>query len=147
MAGSAPIREDPAGHGALGITRVGGTGCVDGVQGGRIMAKTRADRSGARGGLIRRRPGPPAPVAKSWRRIEAWLDAHWTGFRNGLRPGADEAEIEAIGRSLPDDVRESYRLHDGQRQARDDLEHNLPGLFFGAGLNPLRDRAEAIWGD
>ena len=32
--------------------------------------------------------GPPAPLAESWRRIEAWLDEHLPAVKGSLRPGA-----------------------------------------------------------
>ncbi len=54
-----------------------------------------------------------------WQRIESWLrDAAPKRFR--LTPGASEGEIRAaestIGCHLPEDVRESYRVHNGSNR-------------------------------
>jgi hypothetical protein len=101
-------------------------------------------------------PGrPPAPVAESWRRIESWLDDHLPGAKATLRPGVSEADLDryeaTIGRPLPDDVRESWFIHDGQghisEEAYDDLETPIPeslGLFFGLELNPLLDSTDCL---
>jgi hypothetical protein len=68
-------------------------------------------------GLVRRAPRGPAPVAESWRRIEKWLSGHCPEVLASLLPGASDEEIaafeEAIGRELPEDVRESCRIRDG----------------------------------
>jgi cell wall assembly regulator SMI1 len=92
---------------------------------------------------------PPAPVAESWRRIEAWLDEHLPGARATLRPGVSEADLAhfegAIGHPLPDDVRQSWLIHDGQCPFPDELDSAIftggrlgaPGLIFGQELNPL----------
>lgn len=54
----------------------------------------------------------------AWTRIERWLEAHAPEPRGILNPGASEEEIAAlereVGLRLPDDVRESLRIHDGQ---------------------------------
>ena len=48
---------------------------------------------------------PPAPVAESWRRIEAWLGDHLPILKLSLRPGISRADLErfeeTVGRSLP----------------------------------------------
>lgn len=53
-----------------------------------------------------------------WTRIEVWLQAHVRSEANVLSPGAAEEEIAAterfLGVSFPEDVRASFRLHDGQ---------------------------------
>jgi cell wall assembly regulator SMI1 len=53
-----------------------------------------------------------------WDRIHTWLAAHAPAVLASLRPGAMEAEIraaeEAMGVTLPEDVRACYRIHDGQ---------------------------------
>lgn len=53
-----------------------------------------------------------------WARIEMWLGANAHKVLVSLRPGASEdtiAETEkALGVILPEDVKASYRIHDGQ---------------------------------
>src|SRR5262245_32923021 len=53
-----------------------------------------------------------------WNRIEAWLQAHVPSGDNVLSPGAAEEEIAAterfLGVSFPEEVRASFRLHNGQ---------------------------------
>ena len=57
-------------------------------------------------------------IPESWRRIEEWLGAQAPVLAGGLRPGAADAEIEALATSLkvslPDDLVASFRCHDGQ---------------------------------
>lgn len=61
-------------------------------------------------GVKRDHDSPPAPVAKSWRQIEAWLDGHLPAVRVSLRPGVSKRDLnrfeKALGRALPDDVRD-----------------------------------------
>src|SRR4051794_5295392 len=58
------------------------------------------------------------PMQTLWGRIEAWLDAHVPGGADILAPGATSEEItdaeRFLGVSFPEDVRDSFRLHDGQ---------------------------------
>lgn len=62
-----------------------------------------------------------------WKRIHAWLDVNAPPGYGFLQPGASpdaiEAAEEAMGIKLPEDVKASYRVHDGQ--ARE------PGLIGG----------------
>ncbi|QEH39084.1 SMI1 / KNR4 family protein [Aquisphaera giovannonii] len=103
----------------------------------------------------------PATVAASWRRIEAWIGSHLPIQRLTLRPGIskkDLAKYEAIlGRTLPDDVRESWLIHDGQRWIDDQAEHpdfniddadnrRVQGLVFGGKLLPLLDDRKSLAG-
>ena len=64
-----------------------------------------------------------------WKRIHIWLDANAPTGYGHLRPGASVEAIraaeDAMGLKLPDDVKGSYRIHDGQ-----DKE---PGLIGGEG--------------
>jgi cell wall assembly regulator SMI1 len=64
-----------------------------------------------------------------WDRIHAWLDANAPAGYGHLRPGASAAAIraaeKAMGLKLPDDLKASYRIHDGQ--------DNTPGLVGGEG--------------
>lgn len=52
-----------------------------------------------------------------WERVRRALDTHAPGLSKTLRRGADEAALgaaeAALGVTLPDEVRESMRIHDG----------------------------------
>lgn len=54
-----------------------------------------------------------------WTRIEDWLANNAPETLRNLNPGATDAEIasteEFIGISFPDDFKDSYRIHNGQR--------------------------------
>lgn len=56
-------------------------------------------------------------VRESWKRIADWHDGNARRGRFPLAPGASERQLDAleraIGSRLPEDVRESYRLHNG----------------------------------
>src|SRR5687767_9439637 len=56
-------------------------------------------------------------IAESWRRIIDWYAANTPEGSLNLSKGASKkaiAEVEtAIGMSFPDDLKESYRLHNG----------------------------------
>jgi len=58
-----------------------------------------------------------------WDRIHVWLQANAPEVLANLRPGATEEAIRAaeaeMGVTLPDDVRASYLVHDGQEVLRD----------------------------
>lgn len=88
--------------------------------------------------------GPPAPVADSWRRIEAWLDEHLPEVKASLRPGVTKRDLnrfeKALGRPLPEDVRESWLIHDGQGQHSGESFPMCMGLLFGYELNPLTSK-------
>jgi cell wall assembly regulator SMI1 len=77
-------------------------------------------------------------IAQALERIFAWGDTHIPRLRQTIRPGATQAQIEAIealiGRALPEDVRMLYRLHDGQSE-------ETPGLFYGMSLLSLEQVA------
>jgi cell wall assembly regulator SMI1 len=53
-----------------------------------------------------------------WDRIEAWLAQHAPAVLAGLNGPATEQELDAteraLGVTLPEDVRASYRRHNGQ---------------------------------
>ncbi|KAL6849410.1 Cell wall assembly regulator [Amphichorda felina] len=63
---------------------------------------------------------PPPPVAHSWRRIEAWAEDNYPELWDQICEGAtvnDLNELEhQLDCSLPQDVRESLMLHDGQER-------------------------------
>ena len=86
--------------------------------------------------LIKRStPRPAAPVVTSWQRIEHWCQIHAPEVIETLRPGATEQQISAFETTnrvqLPDDVRQSYLIHDGQR------DKPYPGAIIGAPYDPL----------
>jgi cell wall assembly regulator SMI1 len=63
-------------------------------------------------------PTGPFDVAVEWARIAAAADRIWPGLSARLAPPAPATAIEAferaIGRPLPDEVRASFAVHDGQ---------------------------------
>jgi cell wall assembly regulator SMI1 len=70
---------------------------------------------------------------KSWQRIERWLAEHLPDVVLDLRPPASAEEIRAAEKilgALPDEVRELYRIHDGQ-------EGETTGAIFGLPLLPI----------
>ena len=56
-------------------------------------------------------------VSNSWSRIEAWLNSNAPDAAEQLQPGASDDDIAsleaAIGTVLPDDLKESLRIHNG----------------------------------
>ncbi len=54
-----------------------------------------------------------------WTRIENWLTDNALEILENLNPGATEEEIkrteEFLGVSFPEDVKDSYRIHNGQK--------------------------------
>jgi hypothetical protein len=77
------------------------------------------------------------------------LDKHLPGARATLSAGVSDEDLanfeEVIGQPLPEDVRQSWLIHDGRRPIPDDLlgEYfsggifGAPGLLFGQELLPL----------
>ena len=63
-------------------------------------------------------PTADRSVVASWQRLEAWLKAQAPEVHASLGPPATDEAIRAleaaVGMTLPEDVRASYRLHDGQ---------------------------------
>lgn len=57
-------------------------------------------------------------MQKTWSRIETWLREHAPELHQSLQRGASAADIrkaeQKLGVALPEEVKESYRLHDGQ---------------------------------
>jgi cell wall assembly regulator SMI1 len=57
-------------------------------------------------------------MKETWGRIETWLGSNASLLLDSLCPGATVSEIaeleRALGVVLPDDVRESYGIHNGQ---------------------------------
>lgn len=65
----------------------------------------------------RARPSPSKSIAESWKRIAAWVEEHAPAYGFKLNAGASTKAITAFERTietkLPDDFKESVRLHDG----------------------------------
>jgi len=65
----------------------------------------------------------------TWDRIHAWVEenapAGYGHLRHGVSAKAVQAAEKAMGLKLPDDIKASYRIHDGQA--------NEPGLLGGEG--------------
>ncbi len=68
-------------------------------------------------GSKRKRLKPSKTVAESWKRIEVWYAENAYALGNSLAAGASAAAIKRfekeIGAPLPDDFKESLRIHDG----------------------------------
>ncbi|KAF4120541.1 SMI1 / KNR4 family (SUKH-1) [Geosmithia morbida] len=76
---------------------------------------------------------PPPPIRHSWRRIDAWAEENYPELFDQLGEGAtvnDLNELEhQLDCSLPQDVRESLMVHDGQERG------GYPtGIIFGSML-------------
>jgi cell wall assembly regulator SMI1 len=83
-----------------------------------------------------------------WDRIHIWLAAHAPEVLESLRPGATEKAIraaeEAMGVTLPDDVRACYRIHDGQQPVLVNVAYwpglvSVPGFLYGDPWMSLED--------
>lgn len=76
---------------------------------------------------------PPPPVKHSWRRIDAWADENYPELYDQIGEGAtvnDVNELEhQLDCSLPQDVRESLMIHDGQERGG-----HPTGIIFGSML-------------
>lgn len=68
-------------------------------------------------GKLKKKPKPSKSVAESWARIEAWYAEHGPGPLGSLAKGATKSAVDKfereIGAKLPDDFKESVRIHDG----------------------------------
>ncbi|KAL6807018.1 cell wall assembly and cell proliferation coordinating protein [Trichoderma sp. SZMC 28013] len=76
---------------------------------------------------------PPPPVAHSWRRIDAWAEENYPELFDQLCEGATNNDLNDLEHqldcSLPQDVRESLMIHDGQERG------GMPsGIIFGSML-------------
>lgn len=88
---------------------------------------------GEPGMLIKRSsPRRAASVSESWQRLERWFKVYAPEIIGSLRPGSTEQQISTVesdsGVRLPDDVRQSYLIHDGQN------DKPYPGAIIGAAL-------------
>jgi len=63
---------------------------------------------------------PPPPVAHSWNKIERWAEKHYEELFDQLCEGCTQNDINELEHeldiSLPQDVRESLSVHDGQER-------------------------------
>lgn len=82
-----------------------------------------------------------APIAESFARILRWSDSNLPLLRQSLRPPAGESEIATletlIGQALPQDVRDLYRLADGQIPFQFGRTPYYPGFFVSLPFNPI----------
>ena len=77
----------------------------------------------------------PANVEDSWQRLEHWLANAAPEILASLRPGCTDAQLgefeEQVQLSLPEDVKNSFRIHDGQE------EYTAAGAIVGEPLDSL----------
>ncbi|KAI9569004.1 hypothetical protein HD554DRAFT_2255302 [Boletus coccyginus] len=89
-------------------------------------------------------PPPYPPLASTWNRIKIWLAREYPELGDTLNYGIlpqDLAQIEMqFGFALPQAVRESYAVIDGQEA--ESSAGCSEGLFFGLSLLPLEDVLE-----
>lgn len=76
---------------------------------------------------------PPPPIARSWGKIEQWLENNYEELYDNLCEGCTQNDINELEHdldcTLPLDVRESLMVHDGQERP------GLPtGIVFGGML-------------
>ena len=63
---------------------------------------------------------PPPPPSHSWKKIDKWAEKNYTELFDNLCEGCSQNDINELehelDRSLPQDVRESLTIHDGQER-------------------------------
>ena len=78
-------------------------------------------------------------MIRTWARIENWLEKNHPELLEALNPPADDSEIHHLESTLhvtlPDSIKESYRIHDGQSD-------EPTGLIYGTILMPISDILE-----
>lgn len=94
-------------------------------------------------------------MRNTWNRIENWLVTNAPEMIDDLLPGASDQEIHQAERSLgiqfPNDVKESYKIHNGQNESTDNLVlgHRLLSLTEIVRVwkvwKDLSDRNEIYW--
>ena len=81
-----------------------------------------------------------------WNRIETWLAIHAPEILDSLQPGATTQAINKaeafLASKLPEDVKASYRLHNGQSESG----HGLIDAWEFLSLERMRDEWQ-IWKD
>ena len=60
-------------------------------------------------------------ITNSWSRIRAWLNSNAPDAAQRLQPGATDAQLQtleaALGLTLPDDLKDSLRIHNGGEES------------------------------
>lgn len=73
-------------------------------------------------------------IPESWSRIEHWLETNAKSLRKRLAKGARPDQIQkleaAIGTALPQALKESLAIHDGQKQDGDLIPDDDAGSFY-----------------
>lgn len=76
---------------------------------------------------------PPPPVSSSWRRVDSWAEENYPELFDQLCEGCTINDVNDLEHqldcSLPQDVRESLHVHDGQERGG-----NPTGIIFSAML-------------
>jgi len=76
---------------------------------------------------------PPPPVSHSWKKIDRWTENHYEELYDQLCEGCTQNDINELEHeldmSLPQDVRESFSIHDGQERGG-----RPTGIIFGCML-------------
>jgi len=76
---------------------------------------------------------PPPPVSHSWKKIDRWAEKNYTELWDQLCEGCTQNDINELEHeldmSLPQDVRESLSIHDGQERGG-----RPTGIIFGCML-------------
>ncbi|EXJ62584.1 hypothetical protein A1O7_03022 [Cladophialophora yegresii CBS 114405] len=76
---------------------------------------------------------PPPPVAHSWKKIDRWAEKNYTELWDQLGEGCTQNDINELehelNMSLPQDVRDSLAIHDGQERGG-----RPTGIIFGCML-------------
>ncbi|KAM4056288.1 SMI1 / KNR4 family protein [Hirsutella rhossiliensis] len=76
---------------------------------------------------------PPPPVRHSWKKIDAWAEENYPELVDQLCEGATTNDLNDLEHqldcSLPQDVRDSLMIHDGQERGG-----NPTGIIFGSML-------------
>lgn len=94
--------------------------------------------------ISRPRQRKPRAVADSWQRLEKWLRANAPEVAATLQPGCTKGAIASfekeLGLNLPEDVKESFRIHDGQQK------YVVAGALVGEPLDPLESVRSSLTG-
>jgi cell wall assembly regulator SMI1 len=73
-------------------------------------------------------------VREIWDLLEGWLRENTPWINDSLHPPATESELQAfeslIGTRLPEDFRESFLIHNGQKLGRSSLEDKMCNFFY-----------------
>lgn len=76
---------------------------------------------------------PPPPVSHSWKKIDRWAEQHYEELWDQLGEGCTQNDVNELEHeldvSLPQDVRESLSIHDGQERGG-----RPTGIIFGCML-------------